>query len=334
MASIVRRNGKWRAQILRAGIRESKTFETRQEAADWAAERESALLSGAGVRSRQTLVQAVGRWRVGRDITRSDETRLRALLALPWASKPLAELTRQTISDWRDVRLAKQLPSGRTVAPATVAREMATLRSVLVFARDNLGWIGESPMRRVTTPKEPPSRRRVITHDEREGVLAALGWSGEVTSVRHEVAVAMLLALETAMRAGELLGLRWANISDNVAHLPKTKNGDARNVPLSTAAVDLLERMRAKRLAHIRTMIDADRVFHIDGGTLDTLFRRARFDAGYDGFTFHDTRATALTRLAKLLTPLELARMVGHRDLNSLLLYYAEPASAIAAKLG
>lgn len=49
--------------------------------------------------------------------------------------------------------------------------------------------------------------------------------------------------------------------------------------------------------------------------------------------TFHDARATAITRLSKRLDILELARMVGHRDPRSLMVYYRKSATDIAAKL-
>ncbi len=327
MASIYQRRGGWRAQIDRKGIRESKTFATKQEALDWAAFREAEILSGRGIRSRQTLVQAIERWRMHRDVTRSDETRLRAFSAFAWASAPLADLTRDTLSAWRDARLS-------VVSPGTVAREMATLRSILAYARDDLGWLSASPLDKVKTPKEPPARRRLITDDEIAGMLAELGYADRVETVQHEVAVALLLALETGMRAGELTGLLWRNVNGNVARLPKTKNGDARAVPLSKRAVALLEQMRVRKLSHVRKALDPARVFHIDADSLDSLFRRAREAAGLDGFTFHDSRATAITRLAQILSPLELARMVGHRDLNSLLSYFASPADELASKLG
>ena len=52
----------------------------------------------------------------------------------------------------------------------------------------------------------------------------------------------MRLALETAMRQSELVGLRWEHIDLNrrTAHLPDTKNGESRTVPLSTVAVEVL----------------------------------------------------------------------------------------------
>jgi integrase len=72
----------------------------------------------------------------------------------------------------------------------------------------------------------------------------------------------------------------------------------------------------------------------ITPAVLDAAFRRARDRAGLSGFTFHDSRANALTRLAQVLAPLDLARMIGHRDLGSLLVYYRPSAASIAERLG
>ncbi|MEK6349046.1 tyrosine-type recombinase/integrase [Burkholderia gladioli] len=46
---------------------------------------------------------------------------------------------------------------------------------------------------------------------------------------------ATILSLETGMRRGELVALRWSdvNLEAQTAHLPMTKNGTARTVPLS-----------------------------------------------------------------------------------------------------
>lgn len=288
--------------------------------------READILSGKVLSGRQTLSEAADKWEASRNPGRSDKTRLKALRALDWAKQPLSQLKPATISEWRDERLAK-------VKPATVIREMTTLRSVIEYARRDLGWITVNPIRDVRAPAEPPPRDRLISEPEIAAMIDELDYAGPVQTVRHEVAVALLLALETAMRAGEICGLRWERIKGNVAHLPKTKNGDARDVPLSTKAVALLKAMRGKQLIHVRKKSDG-RVFHITPATLDTLFRRARQDAGLEGFTFHDSRANAITRLSKVLDIHDLARMIGHRDLNSLLVYYRAPASSIAERLG
>jgi integrase len=64
------------------------------------------------------------------------------------------------------------------------------------------------------------------------------------------------------------------------------------------------------------------------------MFAAATKRAGIEGLTFHDTRHEGLTRLAQKLEVLDLARMVGHRDLKSLMIYYNPTATEIADRLG
>ena len=82
-----------------------------------------------------------------------------------------------------------------------------------------------------------------------------------------------------------------------------------------------------------RVLDDVGGSFGITVRQKDALFRKLCAKAGITGLNFHDSRHTAITRLAKKLTVLELARMVGHRDLNQLLVYYNESAEEIAKKL-
>lgn len=74
-------------------------------------------------------------------------------------------------------------------------------------------------------------------------------------------------------------------------------------------------------------------MFTLTDGLRDAYFRQGRTLAEVSGVTFHDARETALTRLSKKLSVLELARMVGHRDPRSLMVYFRESASDLAKKL-
>lgn len=137
------------------------------------------------------------------------------------------------------------------------------------------------------------------------------------------VALAFLFALETAMRSGEILGLRWQDVSEKAVELPRTKNGDRRRVPLSTAARAILALLPRGE----------DPVFGLAGGTRDALFRRARDAAKIPDLHFHDSRAEAIYRLSKKLDVMELARMIGHRDIKSLLFYFDASAEELADRL-
>jgi integrase len=105
--------------------------------------------------------------------------------------------------------------------------------------------------------------------------------------------------------------------------LPVTKNGDSREVPLSLRAREILALLP-------RT----DPVFGLESAQRDALFRKARDRAKIPNLHFHDSRSEAIWRLSKKLDVMELARVIGHRDLRSLLIYFNASADSLADKLG
>ena len=136
----------------------------------------------------------------------------------------------------------------------------------------------------------------------------------------------MLFALETAMRAGEICNLTWDKVflGQSYCSVGDGKTDAARrDVPLSPEAVRILKQMGS-------TM---GRVFDLKASQIDSMFRKAKKMALVEGLHFHDTRATAITRLAQKLDILSLARMVGHKDLRMLQVYYRESATDTAKKL-
>lgn len=324
MASFRKRGDTWRAEIAVLGVRESATFPTRQEARAWAADRETAIRAGKrGGAARRPLREALVRFE--RDVSpthrgrRWEALRLRRMGRDRIAAVLMSDLRPSDFADWRDRRL-------REVSPPSVAREFNLLRSVLEVARREWGWLTDNPMRDVRRPASRPPRRRRVSPDEADRITLALGWDGASPpqNASQRVAVAFLFAIETAMRAGEIVDLTWDRVGEKSVTLPRTKNGDQREVPLSSSARALLA-----LLPH-----DGDSVFMVSGALRDALFRRARDRAGIVGLRFHDTRAEAITRLSKKLDIMELARAVGHRDIRSLMIYYAPTASEIADRIG
>jgi integrase len=79
---------------------------------------------------------------------------------------------------------------------------------------------------------------------------------------------------------------------------------------------------------------EAATVFDVEPGTRDALFRKARDRAQIEDLHFHDSRAEAIWRLSKKLDVLELARIIGHRDVRSLMIYYQTTADELADRLG
>ncbi len=326
MPTFRKRGDSWRAEVTRNGHRESATFPTKREAMDWANRRELELANvRAGKVQRWTLADVMQKYadevspeKAGQ---RWEKARIAALKADPIAKLVMQDIGPGELAAWRDRRLAK-------VQGATVLREIGLLRAI--WTRAKLGewrYVDHDPWPDVVKPQDNPARKVIFQEGQPERIVAALGYaSGTPQNKREQTAVAFLLALETAMRSGEILTLEWKHVhlARRMLHLPKSKNGDARDVPLSKRAVELLEAMAG---------IDEDKVFTVNAGLRDTYFRQGKTLAQVDGPTFHDARATAITRLAKKLDLLELARMVGHRDPRSLLIYYRASATDIASKL-
>lgn len=318
MASIYRHGKGWRAQVRRGTERDSETFRTKQEASAWALQREAELT---GTRlADHTLGDALRRY--ARDVSPSkrgarwETLRLDAMGRDAVAGKRLADLRTPDLASWRDRRLAE-------VAPSTVAREMNLLRSVLRLAWKEWHWLRANPLEDVKPPRSPTSRKRRVTQDEIDRLMIAAG----VTDTEHETAMqrtclAFLFALETAMRAGEIVGLRWQDVEAKFVRLPITKNGDAREVPLSPRAREILAALPRER-----------QVFDLEPGTRDVMFRRMRDTAKIPNLHFHDSRAEAVWRLSKKFDVLELARIIGHRDPRSLMIYYATSADDLADRL-
>lgn len=211
----------------------------------------------------------------------------------------------------------------------SINRELNLISSVLEISRKRWKWHTCEPMKDIERPKNPPARDRRISESEIAAILEALGYdeNAPIRLACHEAAIAFLLALETAMRQGEIFGLRWEhiNLERKFLHLPDTKNGSKRDVPLSKEAVRLLERLDPR---------GNGRVFGCSQAVCATEFRDAvKHKAGIANLVFHDTRHEALTRLAQKIPVMDLARMVGHKDLRSLMIYYNATASEIASRL-
>lgn len=323
MASIQRSGKGWRVQVYVAGVRDSATKPTKQEAAQWALERE-AELRGKRLPDR-TLLDAMRRYARDEAPKRSGEhweiLRLNAMEKLPMAKRRVSVLTADDFALWRDERLL-------TRKPGTVAREMTLMRGVLEVARRDWKWIRENPMKDVRWPVQPKGRARRISEEEVKALATAFGVGDKLQgeTVTQRVGLAFLFALETAMRSGEILSLTRANIhlAEQYVHLPKTKNGDSRDVALTKRACEIL---RALPLGF-------GPVFGMDDAMRDAIWRKVRDKTDHKEIHFHDSRAEAIWRLSKKLDVLQLARMIGHRDLKSLLIYYAETAASMAKQLG
>ena len=206
-------------------------------------------------------------------------------------------------------------------------REINLLSHAINTAIKDWGWLKVNPLSGIRRPSEPLPRDRIITDSEIDKLLFSLGYDYDrkPIGVSERVGAAMLFAIETAMRAGEIAKLTWeyVNIEKRTARLIETKNGHKRDVPMSGEAIRILEQIKT----------EGDSVFNLESSQIDVNFRKAKDRCMITDATFHDLRHLAITRLAQKIDVLDLARMTWHRDLKKLMIYFNPTAEDIAKKL-
>lgn len=370
----------WQARIRRKGYPDQvKTFNTRAEAEEWARAIEHQIDRGAFVSRAEaeatTLYEALGRYErevtVHKNGVAAEKSVLRVWKGTELALRTMPAIRSADIAKLRDEWL-------KILKPATVLRRLQLLSHVFNIARKEWGMESLSnPLELVRKPQPNNARtRRIVVakqahapeggsneaveqpnrdtpDDELERVIAATGSNVLPAVVR--------LAVETAMRRSEIVNLRWEyiDVQDRVAHLPKTKNGESRDVPLSSKAVAVLEALMPQEndagkggQVEGSDAVDGDtRVFKIRGDAVTRAFERAveRARAAYEDecktakvrpesmylidLRFHDLRHEATSRLASIFPMHELTKITGHKDPRMLMRYYHPRAKDLAKRL-
>lgn len=228
------------------------------------------------------------------------------------------------IATYRDMRLQTTKPnSAKTISNATVRLELALLSNFFDIARIEWGICDDNPVSKVRKPKIPPGRdRRLTAREERQILRYAHG------HINPDLYSIIVLALESAMRQGEILKLRWEfiNLKNRIAHLPETKNGTKRDVPLSSRARDALIRIGVK---------SSGPVFSYNSNGFKSTFRFMVRKLNILDLHFHDLRHEATSRLFELgtLDAVEIAAITGHKSLNMLKRYTHLRAQRLVRKL-
>ncbi|CAB3805436.1 Tyrosine recombinase XerC [Paraburkholderia ultramafica] len=339
MATIRQRGKYWEAQIRRRGWPSlSRSFDTKATAEAWARRAESEMDRGVFVdrteAERNTFDDLLKRY--AEEVSphkkggAGEILRIRKIRTDALAQYKISAITSKIIADYRDRRMAK-------VSGSTVNRELTLIGHVLNVARKEWGiHLDTNPVSVIRRPRENRARNRRLSPDEEQRLLAELAPSPRDDQGRFEaggsrnewIRPVVIIAIETAMRRSEILSLRWADVflEDRYVRLHDTKNGEARDVPLSSRAVATLSALPR----HV-----SGRVFPTTPDALKKVFVRACERAKLEDFHFHDLRHEATSRIAERLDNiLELSAVTGHKTVQMLKRYYHPRATDLALKLG
>jgi len=331
MATIQKRGKlQWQAKIRRKGYPiQSKTFERKCDAEQWARDIENEMDRGVFVSRKEaestTLYEALDRF-IEEYIPRlkmvANETRRAKALQ----QREIANLFLATIRSKHIAEFIKERED-EGVKPNTIRLDLAILSRLFEVAATDWGMESLSnQVKRARKPKLNGGRTRRLQPAQTEGGKSEEECLLEACSKRFRPVVQF--AIETAMRRAEIANLSWENIDlkGKTAYLAETKNQTERTVPLSPGALGILKAL-PRRIG--------GSVFGMSENAITIAMRRAREEAELKDLTFHDLRHEATSRLFENtdLDILEIAEITGHKNLQMLKRYTHLRAERLAHRL-
>ncbi len=229
-----------------------------------------------------------------------------------FVKRKLKDITRGEIERFKAKRLATPTKLGGQRAIASVNRELALLSRMLKVAQTER-WLINNPFGAagsLISLADEKKRERILTREEEERLLAAC------TGRRARIKPIVIMALDTGMRRGELIKLKWEDLDfeERLIHVKafNTKTMQERWLAMTP---------RVER--HLLALYEASDkqpdalVFGILS-SVKKAFMSARKLAGLPDVRFHDLRHTAATRLVegKIPTP-QVGRILGHTQANT-----------------
>lgn len=320
MANIYRRGSTYwgrvqvRGRSLRKSLRTTDRREAARRLAHWVATLRATDIEG---KPRKTYIEAMERFdqeyveALRPNTARRYRTSIRALHHA-FASCFLDEIGRSTVAPFIQARLHQG------VSPATTRHDLAVLGSLCRQAVA-WGWIDHNPVRDFDKSSIPQAgkRERFLTQKEVEALKE---------KALPDLRAMIVFAVETGMRVGEMLALKWADVDGerHEATLWHTKNGTSRLVPLSPQAIEAMG-----------TRMDTGYVFRQASGRphhperVSRRFGRTCRRVGLCNATFHDLRHTFASWALQGRFPWQrgafdiprLQRWLGHKSIQMTMRY-------------
>ena len=317
MATFKQVNGRWEAQIKKAGVRRSKTFATKTLAATWARRIESEIEQGiaqGGTKSATILFADMLR-RYEREITPRKRSQRAERSRIQWLERRLGRLrmsdvTAEVLVEYVDERL-------RQVGVQQVKHELSTIRLVFDAAASIWG---------VLLPTNPVDRAKAMLRSTR--TLSGLRERdrrprpGELGAILAHLPGHMpelvCFAIETCMRRGELVRQRDEHRHGDVLEIAVTKTDRPRTIPLTPAAQGLLDGLPRN---------ESGATWGLAPDSITGAWQRACRAATVKDLRFHDLRHEGTSRLfegstwGRSLSIPEAALITGHSTWSQLQRY-------------
>ena len=320
MATLIPSGSKTKAVIRKQGYpTKCKTFIKRSDALVWAKKTESEMERGLYIDNTkakfvtlETLLEQYYQYCQSKQLKALKFIRAHSrIIKRHLGQLKLVEVNSYQLACYRDKRL-------ETVSAATVKIELGIVTRTIKLAVNEWGYrLNETPS--IEFPKVNNARYRRLVRDEMSIILNAIS--------NKEVRVLIELAIETAMRRGELLNIKYEDIDwiKRTLTIPDTKTNVARTIPLTNRALELLEPLSPRA---------NNRLFSLKPDSVSQAFSRGCATGGITNLRFHDLRHEGTTRFFEMgLNVMEVATITGHKDLKMLNRYTHLKAENIALKL-
>ncbi len=244
----------------------------------------------------------------------------------------IVSITSHNLEQYKLTRLATpKKRGGKTRSITNVNRELELLRTIFIYAKRQ-GWLEVNPFERgerLISKADETRRERVLSIEEERQLLVAC----EQTTYRQRIVPLLICAIDTGMRRGELLSLRWSDVDllsrTIFIKALNTKTLTARMVPISERLAKAFEEMRADAVGGD----DDAPIFSFTD--IRKSFGAACKEAGIVGLRWHDLRATTASRLISSgLSIEETAKILGHTVLGTTYAHYLRIGSQTVSKAG
>ena len=328
MANIRRRQGRWQAQVRRKGYSQvTKTFTSKEASKRRIKAVETDMERGEfKPRLDMTVGQLIKRYQT--DIIPKQKAHQSALVRCKRLRRMLGKINLSDLSpahlaSYRDERL-------KSIKPNTLKRELSILSSAINTAIIDWGIpIPSNPVAMTRIPKYDDSRDRRLKDGEEEKLLAI---------AKPVYRRAIIIAVETAIRRGELLNIRKSHINfdKQTLHIPETKTDTPRTIPLSTRAIKALkDQIKSISDANVVQLERDRKLFCKSAPMFRHEIHKYRVKLEMEDWRFHDLRHEATSRLFERgLNVMEVALVSGHQDLRMLKRYTHLRAEDLVERLG